>query len=109
MLAGSAPAFYAALTLGAVGAILAVVCVAPAPCVALLEAFRRGDHATARELQRRILPLAQAVTSGHGVPGLKAAMELAGYTAGRPRLPLMPVSDEARMAIADAMRSLGVI
>ena len=109
VLAGSAPAFYAALTLGAVGAILAVVCVAPAPCVALLEAFRRGDHATARELQRRIMPLAQAVTSGHGVPGLKAAMELAGYTAGRPRLPLTPVGEEARRAMADAMRSLGVI
>jgi 4-hydroxy-2-oxoglutarate aldolase len=99
VLAGSAPAFYPALALGAVGGILAVCCVVPRACVALFEAFRRGDHAAARDLQRRIVPLAQAVTSGHGVPGLKAAMELAGYVGGPPRHPLLPVSADVRAAI----------
>lgn len=107
VLAGSAPAFYSALTLGAAGGILAVACVVPRACVALFEAFSRNDHASARELQRRIVPLAQAVTSGHGVPGLKVAMELAGYAGGPPRHPLMPASAEARASIAaqlDALR-----
>ncbi len=106
VLAGSAPAFYSALTLGAVGGILAVCCVVPRACVALFAAFTRGDHAGARELQRRIVPLAQAVTSGHGVPGLKIAMELAGYAGGPPRHPLMPASAEARTAIGAQLQAL---
>jgi 4-hydroxy-2-oxoglutarate aldolase len=106
VLAGSAPAFYSALTLGAVGGILAVCCVVPRACVALFDAFARGDQATARELQRRLVPLAQSVTSGYGVPGLKAAMELAGYFGGPPRHPLMPASSDARAAIAAQLEPL---
>lgn len=106
VLAGSAPAFYPALTLGAIGGILAVCCVVPRACVALFDAFTREDHGAARELQRRIVPLAQAVTSGHGVPGLKVAMELAGYAGGPPRHPLLPASPEARDAIAALLEPL---
>lgn len=106
VLAGSAPAFYPALALGAGGAILAVCCAAPRACVALFDAFTRGDHATARELQRRLVPLAQAVTSGYGVPGLKVAMELAGYVGGPPRHPLMPAGADVRAAIAAQLQSL---
>lgn len=95
VLAGSAPGFYAALCLGARGAILAAACVLPKACVALLEAFERGAHDEARELQRRILPVAAAVTSGFGVPGLKAALDLTGFIGGAPRAPLAPASPEA--------------
>ena len=95
VLAGSAPGFYAALCLGARGAILAAACVLPKACVALLAAFERGAHDEARELQRRILPVAAAVTSGFGVPGLKAALDLTGFVGGAPRPPLAPASPEA--------------
>ena len=106
VLAGSAPAFYAALCLGARGAILAAACVVPRLCVELFDAFTAGDHAKARRLQRLLLPIAVAVTSGHGVPGLKAAMELAGYTAGKPRAPLSPASDDAVAMIRGALAPL---
>ena len=101
VLAGSAPAFYAALCLGARGAILAAACVVPRACVALLEAFSAGDHEKARDLQRRMIPITAAVTSGYGVPGLKLAMDLAGYHGGLPRPPLEP----APAAAADAIRA----
>ena len=103
VLAGSAPGFYAALCLGAGGAILAAACILPRACVALLEAFQRGAHEEARELQRRILPVAAAVTSGYGVPGLKAALDLTGFTGGAPRPPLAPASAEAVAAIRAAL------
>jgi 4-hydroxy-2-oxoglutarate aldolase len=103
VLAGSAPGFYAALCLGAKGAILAAACVAPRMCVALFDAFQAGRHDEARELQRRMIPLAQAVTSGHGVPGLKAAMDMAGYIGGKPRSPLSAASDDAVRAITAIM------
>jgi dihydrodipicolinate synthase/N-acetylneuraminate lyase len=106
VLAGSAPGFYAALCLGAVGGILAVTCVLPRACVALFDAFARGDRDGARDLQRRIIPLAQAVTSGFGVPGLKTALEMAGYVGGAPRHPLMPASAEAHASIAAALAPL---
>jgi 4-hydroxy-2-oxoglutarate aldolase len=90
VLAGSAPTAYPSWCVGARGAILAAACVIPALCVRLFECYRGGDHARARELQRQITPLARLVTTDLGVPGLKAAMDLAGYRGGAPRLPLTP-------------------
>jgi 4-hydroxy-2-oxoglutarate aldolase len=106
VLAGSAPGFYAALCLGARGAILAAVCVVPRACVALFEAWARGAHDEARELQRRILPIALAVTSRYGVPGLKAALDLTGYIGRAPRSPLQPVSVNATLEIQQALAGL---
>jgi 4-hydroxy-2-oxoglutarate aldolase len=95
VMAGSAPVFYPWLCLGAVGGILAVACVTPDACVRLLEHTIAGRHDAARALQRDLTPLARLVTVGYGVPGLKAAMELAGYTAGEPRAPLAPAPPAA--------------
>ena len=95
VLAGSAPTFYPSLCMGARGAILAAACVVPEICVALFEHYRAGRHEEARSLQVLITPLAQLVTTGHGVPGLKAAMDLADYTGGDPRGPLQPAPAEA--------------
>ena len=106
VLAGSAPGVYAALCLGARGAILAAACVVPRMCVELLEAFTAGDHARARELQRRLVPIAAAVTSGHGVPGLKAAMDLAGYRGGKPRAPLAESTADAVQALRATLTPL---
>lgn len=103
VLAGSAPSLYAALCLGATGAILAAACVVPRACVAVYEAFQRGAHDQACELQRRLQPIAKAVTSGFGVPGLKAAMDLAGYTGTSPRGPLQPLPKDAVPAIQAAL------
>ena len=106
VLAGSAPGFYAALCLGAQGAILAAACVVPRLCVKVLDAFEQGDHAAARELQRRLIPIAVAVTSVHGVPGLKAAMELTGYVGGAPRAPLSPASAEAIASLTTTLQAI---
>ena len=106
VLAGSAPGFYAALCLGAGGAILAAACVVPRACVALLEAFQRGAHDEARDLQRRILPIAAAVTSGFGVAGLKAALDATGYVGGAPRPPLSAAPAEAVTVIRASLAPL---
>jgi len=46
-----------------------------------------------------LIPIATAVTTGYGVPGLKAALQLAGYVGGSPRPPLHVASDDAVAAI----------
>jgi 4-hydroxy-2-oxoglutarate aldolase len=94
VLAGSATTLVHALCAGCDGAILALASLAPAECVSMATLVRekRLDEATA--LQRRLMPLARSVGTTYGVPGLKAALELKGYTGGPPRPPLRPVSSE---------------
>jgi dihydrodipicolinate synthase/N-acetylneuraminate lyase len=41
------------------------------------------------------MPVARSVGGVYGVPGLKAALELMGFAAGKPRPPLRPVSPQA--------------
>jgi 4-hydroxy-2-oxoglutarate aldolase len=99
---GNAPVFYPALCAGACGGVLAVANCAPRAVVALLRAFEAGDHARARHLQQALTPLAAAVTSGHGVAGLKAALDLAGLRGGSVRAPLLPVPP----SVKDELRQL---
>ena len=94
VMAGSAPGVYAALCAGAQGAILAVACVTPELCLELFEHARQGRFAQALDCQQRLTPLARAVTSGFGIAGLKAAMDLCGLTGGEPRPPLAPLARE---------------
>lgn len=85
---GSAPVFYPALCIGAVGGILAVANVVPQECVQIQNLFDKGKMNEARLLQNRLTHLAKAVTTKYGIGGLKMAMDLAGYFGGNPRLPL---------------------
>jgi 4-hydroxy-2-oxoglutarate aldolase len=103
VLAGSASTFYAALSTGVAGGILALGALLPEACVRLFDLVRQGRHDEARALQRQVLPLARLISTGHGVPGLKAALRLSGIDVGWPRLPLAPASDAAVDAIASAL------
>ncbi len=95
VLTGNASTFLAALALGARGGILAVANVAARPYRRLYDAFKAGDLEAARALQLSLNPVAQAVTTRFGVPGLKAAMRLRGLDAGYPRAPLLELTDTA--------------
>jgi 4-hydroxy-2-oxoglutarate aldolase len=103
---GSGPVLYPALCIGAVAGILAVAACAPGYAAALYRAHEKGDHPRARRLQEAMGPLAIAVTSGHGVAGLKAALDAAGLRGGGMRSPLLPVPDAARKEIAALLAAL---
>jgi dihydrodipicolinate synthase/N-acetylneuraminate lyase len=90
---------------GATGGILALACVLPDACVRLFELTRSGQHAQAAALQHRLVPVAKLVGSLHGVPGLKAALQLTGCDAGLPRSPLAPVSEAAMASLREALVS----
>jgi 4-hydroxy-2-oxoglutarate aldolase len=95
LLAGSAPGFYPALCAGATGAIVAVACVLPERCLELLSLVRARRYPEALACQQRLTPLARAVTTGFGIPGLKVALDLSGYEGGDPRPPLGPLAGDA--------------
>ena len=73
--------------------------VLPAECVLLFDSTAAGRHAEAVAMQRRLTPIAQLVTTVHGVAGLKAALELRGPV----RAPLLAASTAAREAIRQAL------
>jgi 4-hydroxy-2-oxoglutarate aldolase len=103
---GSALPGYA---LGAVGAILAVANVAPSECVAIRAAFLAGRIEEARSLHLRLLPVARAVTSQFGVPGLKAALEMLGRPAGVPRRPLLPLAASSPEELRRTLTAAGLL
>ena len=103
VLAGTTATFYAALCVGAVGGILALACAVPDACARLFTLTRDGNHAEARALQRQLVPLARLLGPTHGVPGLKAALNLLGYDVGLPRPPLAPVPHAALPALREAL------
>lgn len=107
VISGNAPTFYPSLCVGAVGGILAVAGVIPEHCVRLHQLAIAGRHDEARHLQRHITTLGLLVTTIGGVPGLKAAMDLAGYTGGAPRMPLLPAPPEIVGKIRAELARLG--
>ena len=107
VLTGNAPTLLPALSLGAVGGILAVANVVPSIYKEIITSFQDGDIKRARTLQLAYNPLALAVTSGYGVPGLKAALKLQGHDAGVPRAPLQSVSDEVRLELQSLLEKTG--
>ncbi len=91
---GSAPVFFPALCVGAVGGILAVANAAPQECVRIQNLFDKGKMREANTSQNRLTPFAKAVTTRYGIGGLKIAMDLTGYFGGNPRSPLKRPSKE---------------
>jgi 4-hydroxy-2-oxoglutarate aldolase len=108
VLAGALSTFYGALCIGCAGGILAPATVVPDACVRLFELTRDGRHDEARALQRQLAPVARILGATYGVPGLKAALNLAGIDVGVPRPPLAPVPDTAVAAIRDALAAFEV-
>jgi dihydrodipicolinate synthase/N-acetylneuraminate lyase len=109
VLAGSGSTFYAALCAGVSGGILALAGLLPEPCVRLFELVRDGRYEEARALQQRLMPIARLISTGHGVPGLKAALKLLGCDVGWPRPPLAPVADNTADALQQALARFEVV
>ncbi len=97
LLAGSASFLLPALSVGAVGGVLALANIAPKQCIEIHRLALRGDALAATDLQVRIIPANTAVTRRWGVPGLKAAMDMIGLHGGPVRLPLLPLSESRRI------------
>ena len=113
LMAGSASTFAEALRTGVAGGILAVASVVPEACVRLFELTKAGrldddPGDAARALQLQLVTLGKLVGSTYGVPGLKAALKLAGYDVGWPRAPLVPLDGAALSELADALSPFDV-
>ncbi len=106
IVAGTGATLFHTMVAGARGGIVALVCAAPRAMLALYRAFVSGDHKKADAIQRIIAPAANAVTSKHGISGLKYAMELEGFQPGVVRRPLLPVKQLQREDLEQVFRRM---
>lgn len=108
-LAGSAGFFLAALTLGAVGGVLALANVAPQQAIDIYRLSGAGQLGQAVELQRRMVPVNNAVTARFGIAGLKGALDMLGYYGGPVRRPLLELTDGEREALRGVLKEGGIL
>ena len=92
---------------GATGWVSGVADVAPAQCVALYEHCRAGELDAAREVYRRLLPLGRFDMTPKLVQYFKAAMDEVGLAGGPTRAPRLPLDDDERAALREALSILG--
>ncbi|MHB8595978.1 MAG: dihydrodipicolinate synthase family protein [Ktedonobacteraceae bacterium] len=104
--AGSAGYLLPALSVGAVGAVAALANIFPREVCRVQELFDTGQMAEARIMQARITPANTAVTTTYSVPGLKAALELTHGYGGRPRSPLLPLTEQERATLAQIFKGI---
>ena len=97
---------YPSFTLGAHGAIAAILTAAPRACVLLWQAVAREDHGTARRLHSALLRLWNALVGDNLPANVKQALDLQGCPGLHPRAPMPAASAEQRHAIDQALRAL---
>jgi len=106
VLVGAAQKLEPSLQAGAVGAILAFADPAPTACYEIYAAWKEGDSALARLKQDRIAKAAQRIVGELSIPGVKYAMDFNGYFGGPVRLPLLPLTADAKTEIEKLMESI---
>jgi 4-hydroxy-2-oxoglutarate aldolase len=104
---GTINTLFMGLVIGVKGGVVSLANAFPEPCCALYERFTQGDLEGARALHKKLFSLNQAVSGKHGVAGVKYCMELAGFHGTIPRLPLLPLAEDAQKSIRDAVTELG--
>ncbi|MCJ7686602.1 MAG: dihydrodipicolinate synthase family protein [Desulfobacteraceae bacterium] len=109
VLAGSGSFLLPALTVGAVGGVMALAAVAPYPLTEIMESFQNGAMKRARDIQLRLISANAAVTSRFGIAGLKAALDLIGMYGGPVRSPLLPLGKEQKATLEKIMKETGIL
>lgn len=109
VLAGSGGFLLPALSVGAVGGVMALASVTPRLLCDIVQAFDRGDLETARKIQLRLIPANAAVTVKFGIAGLKAALDLVGFYGGPVRAPLFSLDEAQRGELEEILLEAGVL
>ncbi|GJL83960.1 MAG: 4-hydroxy-tetrahydrodipicolinate synthase [marine bacterium B5-7] len=94
---------------GGNGCISVTANIAPAHCTKMHKACFDGDYQTALEFQDKLMPLHEALFLEPSPAGAKYALSRLGKCADFCRLPVVPLGDETKSKIDDAMRSLTLI
>jgi 4-hydroxy-tetrahydrodipicolinate synthase len=95
--------------LGGNGCISVLSNVAPKLCTRLYRAFAYGDQSEARQIERRLRPLASALFLESNPVPLKWALHLLGRMTPELRLPLCEPAEATRIGVRTALTQLGLL
>ena len=109
VLAGSANFLFPAMLQGSPGGTVSLANSFPAVALRLYELGLARDEAEGPPYQAFVTRVNAAISGKHGVAGVKAAMDLAGYVGGIPRRPLLTLSDDARAELRATLEAEGLI
>lgn len=97
------------LALGGVGVISVAANLVPDKIAKMVNAFFEGDIKASRDIHYELMPLFKALFMETNPSPAKAAMELLGRPAGKPRLPLVEVRPETREKLRKVLADLGLV
>jgi 4-hydroxy-tetrahydrodipicolinate synthase len=107
MVSGKDELMLASLTMGGNGVVSAVSNVVPELVSKIFMFFEKGDLKKAQEIQNRLSILKRSF-GGTAYPApILAALDLIGITAGKPRLPVLPLRDEQKEKLRQALKTIG--
>ena len=109
ILSGTVSTLFESMLLGAKGGVVSLANAFPEPCCELYEACKSLDLNKARRLHYMLIKLNKSVSGSFGVAGVKYAAEVGGYHGGDPRKPLLPITEEGRQSIRDAIEAAGLL
>jgi 4-hydroxy-tetrahydrodipicolinate synthase len=100
---------YPSFTLGAHGAIAAILTAVPRLCVQLWDAVQAGDHKQALALHEKLLPVWNAIAQDNLPANVKYCLSLQGRAGGLPRPPMPETSMAQAGPIRQALTHAGVL
>ena len=75
---------------------------------ALVTRFGDGDIEGAREIERELAPIIEALAVANPIP-VKAALNMLGHDVGGHRLPLVEATDAEKTALRSALERAGIL
>ncbi len=97
------------LSLGGKGVVSVAANIAPKLMKEMFQAFKEGNIEKAREIHYKLMPLFEVLFIDTNPIPVKKAMELMGLAAGKPRLPLVELSEEKTEKLKEVLKSLGLL
>jgi len=108
VLSGNGGQLATALQRGAKGGILGLSLFAASKCVAIYDAYLRGDTIASEALQEPLKAVNATIVGELGPPGLKAAMDAMGLHGGPVRGPLLDLDAAGLARVRDVLTAGGV-
>lgn len=109
VLLGAGSVFLPGLLIGAQGGILGLASVAPAHCVKIYNLFLEKKFDEALKLQLDLISLNKAIIQTYGIPAIKYALDLLGYSGGPPRPPLLPLDEKGKEHMRALLKEQGLL
>ena len=97
------------LSVGGIGVISVLSNILPEHTHDIVDSFLNGNVEFARDEQLSVIPLVKALFCEVNPIPVKAAMNMLGYNAGKPRLPLVEMSEKGKEKLEKELKSLELL